>query len=38
LGRKLKIAGAVIGEIILPIIIGTVAWFVAPGRVLKEKV
>jgi hypothetical protein len=35
LGKKLKIAGAVIGGIIILIIIGVVASFVAPGSVYK---
>jgi hypothetical protein len=35
LGKKLKIVGAVIGSIVLLIIIGVVASFVAPGSVFK---
>ena len=35
LGKKLKIVGAVIGGIILLIVIGVVASFVAPGSVYK---
>lgn len=35
MGRKLKIVGAVIGSIVLLIIIGVVASFVAPGSVFK---